>query len=197
MKFNLMRYSSAIIGVIFMVNLFGCSDIKFEKYSSKDPLLNASMDYISDWKYEESRGSYNSYVQVIFLPFKKRKMSPHAIIVLTEKDSSKMEFSPLNLDNVVNDFLDRRMQFKEAKVLAKSKIRLLNAEATLIELTYLSLENMLEVNSKLIPFKERVIIFEKDKKFYFLRYMNSLSEFDKFSEAFTHIIKTLRFKDNK
>jgi hypothetical protein len=180
-----------------MVNLFGCSGVKFEKYSSKDPLINISMDYISGWQYDETRGSYSSYAQVMFFPFKKGQKSPKTIMVVTVKDSSRMEFTPLTVEAAADDLLAKRMQFKEARVLSKSKMKLLNTEAIAIELSYLTLGNLLSVNSKLIPVKEKVIIFKKNNNFYFLRYENSAEEFDKYSSAFMHMVKTIKIKDNK
>jgi hypothetical protein len=88
-----------------MVNLFGCSGEKFAKYSSKDPQINISMDYIEGWKYDESRGSYNSYTQVIFYPFKKGAKSLKALIDLTIRDGSKMGLGSLTLDAAEKDIV--------------------------------------------------------------------------------------------
>ncbi len=177
-----------------MVNLFGCSAVKFEKYSSKDPLINISLDYISGWQSDETRGAYNSYAQVMFFPFKKGQKSPKAVIDLTVKDSSKVEFAPLTIEAAADDLLAKRSQFKDAKVLSKSKIAILNTEAAVIEVSYLTLENLLKVDSGLIPVREKIIIFQKDKNFYFLRYKNSAGEFGKYNKAFGHIIKSIEFK---
>lgn len=180
-----------------MVNFFGCSGVKFEKYSSKDPLINITMDYISGWQNDEVRGSYNSYAQVMFFPFKKGEKGPRTIITVTVRDISKVEFNPLTAEAAVGDLLAKRMQFKKSRVLSKSKMKLLNTEAIAIELSYLTLENLLSVNSKLIPVKEKVIIFKKNNNFYFLRYENSAEGFDKYSSAFMHMVKTIKIKDNK
>jgi len=180
-----------------MVNLFGCSGVKFEKYSSKDPLINISMDYIKGWQYSETRGSYGSYAQVMFFQFKKGEKGSRVIMEVTVKDSSKIQLAPLTLQKVVDDLLAKRMMFKDAKVLSKSNMSLLNTDAIMIELSYLTLENLLSVNSKLIPVKEKVIIFKKNNNFYFLRYENSAEEFDKYSSAFMHMVKTIKIKDNK
>lgn len=194
---KLKRYPCLIAGAILMVNLFGCSGVEFEKYDSKDLLINLSMDYISGWQYDETRGSYNSYAQVMFFPFKEGKKSPRIIISATVKDSSKVGFSPLTMEAAVEDLLVKRMQFKDAKVLSKTKTKLLNTEAMVIELSYLTLENLLNINSKLIPVKEKIIIFKKGNNFYFLRYENSAEEFDKYNSAFTHIVGTIKIKDNR
>ena len=38
----------------------------YHKYSSKDPELSITMDYVAGWHYSEYRASYANYVQVIF-----------------------------------------------------------------------------------------------------------------------------------
>lgn len=197
MKVKLKRCLGLITGAIIMVNLFGFSDEKFEKYSSKDPLINISMDYISGWQYDETRGSYNSYAQVMFFPFKRGEKSPKVIMAVTVRDSSKVEFVPPTVEAVEVDLIAKRMKFKEAKVLLRSKQEILNTEAVVIELSYLTSENLLNINSKLIPVKEKAIIFKKKNNFYFLRYECPTEEFDKYSSAFEHIVRTIRIKENK
>ena len=88
-------------------------------------------------------------------------------MVITVKDSSKVGVTPLNVEAVVNDLLAKRMQFKDAKILSRSKMKLLDSEAEVIELTCLTLENLLSIKSKLIPVKEKIIVFQKDKNFIF------------------------------
>lgn len=197
MKLKLKRYFCLITGAIIMTNLFGYGDEKFEKYSSKDPLINISMDYISGWQYDETRGSYNSYAQVMFFPFKKGEKSPKVIMAVTVKDSSKVGFNPPTVEAAEVDLIAKRMKFKEAKVLSRTKQEILNTEAIVIELSYLTLENLLNVNSKLISVQEKVIIFKKENNFYFLRYECPTEEFDKYSSAFEHIVRTIRIKENK
>lgn len=194
---KLEKYLCLIAGVILMVNLFGCSGVKFEKYTSKDPLINITIDYISGWQCNETRGSSNSYAQAMFFPFIKGQKSPRAIMVVTVKDSSKINLTPPTVEAAAEDLLTKRMQFKDAKVLSKSKMKILDTEAMVLDLSYLTLENLLNVDSKLTPVKEKVIIFKKNNNFYFLRYENSAEEFDKYNSAFAHIVNTIKIKDNK
>ncbi len=186
------RYVYLITGAILMANLSACSGVKFEKYCSKDPLINLCMDYIGGWQYDESRGSYNSYAQVMFFPFKKGEKSSKAVMVVTLKDSSRVGLTPLSVEAVVDDLLAKRMKFKDAKILSRSKVRLLDSEAEVIELTYLALEDLLSIKSKLIPAREKIIIFQKGNNFYFLRYKNSAAEFNKYAPAFKHIVETIK-----
>jgi hypothetical protein len=197
MAIKLERYLCLIAGAIIMMNNAGCSSVKFEKYSSKDPLINISAEYISGWEYDESRGANNSYAQVMFYQFNKGRKSQRAIMAVTLKDNPKTGLNPLSVEAAAEDLLAKRKQFKDMKVLKKEKARLLNTEAVVIELSYSLPENLLDIKSKFILTREKVIIFNKDNKFYFLRYLNSAEEFDKYDSAFTHIVKTVRIKDKK
>jgi hypothetical protein len=179
------------IGAIIMFNLFGCSGFKFNKYTSKDSRLNLSMDYIAGWQYRETRGSSDSYAQVTFYQFQKGKKSPRVIMEITVKDGKKMQTVPAELDSVADELLSRRMKFKDAQVLSKSTMNLLNTPAIVIELSYLTLENLLNVDSKLIPVREKIIIFKLGDNFYFLRYDSAKDEFERYNSAFMHMVKTL------
>ena len=192
MKFILKNNSCLTIGVIIMLNLSGCSGFEFNKYTSKDKQINLSMDYIKGWQYSETRGSYNSYAQVMFSQqFKKGQKSSRAIMAVTVKDSSKMQPVSPTLDILVGDLLVKRMQFKDAKVLSKTKMNLLNTDAVVIELSYLTLENLLNVSSKLVSVKEKIVIFKRGNNFYFLRYSNASEEFEKYNPAFMHMVESI------
>jgi len=195
MKVLIKQYFFLIAGVVLMGNLFGCSGIKFEKYSSKDEQLNVSMDYIAGWTYRESRGSNNSYTQVTFLP--KKRSNNWTLVSLVVKENSKVGVSPLNPEGAADDLLAKRMKFKDAKVLSRSKINMLGTEAAVIELSYLTLENLRERNKKFIPVQEEIIVLNRGDKFYFLRYMNSAKEFNKYKSAFIYIAGTMKIKSNK
>ena len=191
MELLLKKKPCLIIGVIIMLNIFGCSGFKFNKYISKDNRINLSMDYIAGWQYNETRGSHDSYAQTMFYQFKKGEKSSRAMMVVTVMDSSKMQLVSPTLDSVVGDLLAKRMKFKDAQVLSKSTTHILNTDAVVIELSYLTLENLLNVNSKLISVKEKDIILKLNNNFYFLRYDNSSEEFNKYSSAFMHMVKTI------
>lgn len=177
-----------------MMNTFGCSAIKFEKYSSKDPLINISMDYIAGWRYSETRGADTSYAQVLFFPFEEGKKSPRVLIDLTVKDISKIKLEAPTLKAAEDGLLAKRMKLKDAKILSISKNKVLDAEATVIELSYLMLENTLDVKSKLIPVKEKIIISKKNNNFYFLRYESPAQEFSKYDSAFMRIARSMKIK---
>lgn len=183
-----------IVGGIFMLNRYGSfNSLKYEKYSSKDQELNITMDYISGWSYKENRGPSGSYAQVLFIE-PKQEEGIKANIVLTVKSRSRVKFEPPTIETMAQDLTTKRLKLKDAKALSKSKMRLLNTEAKDIQLAYKTLDKLYSVDAKLIPARERIVIFKKDDKFYTLRYMNKEQEFKKFERAFSHCIKTLRIK---
>lgn len=164
--------------------------VKYEEYASKDAELNITMDYISGWRYSEHRGSYNSYAQVQFYGLAKKDLAPS--MVVTVEHSSKVKFEPLTVEGMADDLITKRMKLKDAKVLSMSKMTLLGSQAMDIALTYKTPDKLYATDARFIPFKERVVIFQKQDKFYTLRYMNPAKEFKKFDKAFYHCIKTLK-----
>ncbi len=173
-----------------MVNLLGCSGFKFEKYSGKDPELNVELEYVSGWQHAEDRGAHNSYVQAMFYPAGKVKPPQPlmAVIKIIPKDNSS------GLDNAVNDLVSRRLKFKDGKVLSRSKVKLLGVEAAAVEFSYQSLENILKVNSPLVFYKEKDILFKKDGNIYSLMYKHAADKYYEFSPAFDRLVKTLKLK---
>lgn len=184
-----------MIGVMVMVGYYGLAGgLKYEKYSSKDPELGITMDYISGWRHSEHRGSFDSYAHVLFYEPKREGKDYKAGMAVTAQKESKVEFRPLTIETAADDLLKKRMQFKEAKLLSRSKTKLLGEAAVDIRLAYRKLDKLYSVDAKLIPVKERVVIFKRGNKFYTLRYDNTEEEFKKLDSAFTHCIKSLRFK---
>ena len=93
-----------MIGVIYMFTHYGCSPaFNYEKYSSKDSKLNITLDYISGWLYSEHRGSHGSYAQVLFYEPTSEGKAFKAGIVITVKDSSKIEAGTFSLEAVADD----------------------------------------------------------------------------------------------
>jgi hypothetical protein len=194
-----MRFKTVciIIGVINMFNIFGCStspNLKYERYSSVDPEINISMDYISDWLYSEHRGSHSSYSQVLFYEKAAGDKPFKAGISVTVKNLSNLGVSPASIEAVAEDIYSKRMKFKDGKSLAKSSVKLTGEKAINLEFSYKTLDKLYDVNAKLLPIKERVIIFQKGSKFYIIRYENTAEDFSKFTKAFNHILKSIKFK---
>ncbi|MBU2101769.1 MAG: hypothetical protein ABH865_02140 [Candidatus Omnitrophota bacterium] len=194
MKTGLRRFFLVTVGAILMMNLFGCSNIKFEKYSSKDVLINLSMDYIAGWRHSETRGAYGSYAQVMFFPFEKGNESPRAIIDITVKESAKIKPPFRTVKDAADDIMRKRVQFKDTKLLSESTIKVLGNDATVIELSYLAPGSFVDVKAKSVPVKEKIIITKKGDNFYFVRYQNAAKEFDQYDAAFSHMVSTMKLK---
>lgn len=177
-----------------MFGLFGCGgNIKYEKYSSKNPELNFTIDYISGWSHREQIGSYKSFVQVGFYEPITKDKKLLAMMVVTVEDSSKLGFSPKTLDGMLSDIIRKRMMFDSAKVLSKTAKQVCGERAIDIELSYKALDSFEGLNAKIVPMKERAVIFKKKDKFYTIRYVDLSGDFDKYSKAFGHIVKSIKF----
>lgn len=181
-------------GGVFMTMCYGDSNnIVYEQYSSEDAELNISMDYVAGWKYRESRGPYGSSAQVQFIGKVKGKFAPSFVVMI--ELSSKVKFNPLTIQAMADDIIAKKMFFPEAKILSQDEIKVFGFPAIEILLMYSTPEELKSINAKFIPYQERIIVFQKDGKFYTLKYMNPQAEFEVFEEAFLHCIRTLTFKE--
>lgn len=191
-----MEYLLKTLLIVGMVAIAGCSQqgFKFERYSSKDADLDITLDYISGWKVNEQKGSFDSFSQVVFSEPIREDKTLLAIIVLTVKKESKVEFLPLTIDGAYADIINKRRSFKDTKVLSESKIKLLGQDAIEGELSYRAIDVAESLKAKLVLFKERVVVFKKNDKFYILRYENFAADFERFNPVFSQIIKTMKFK---
>jgi len=183
-----------MIGEFLMVDINGCSpSFKYDRYAGKNPALNFTIEYLSGWLHDEQTGAHNSFSQVVFVEPEGKDKIFKPMIVATVRDSSKIEIEPKTVANFAKDLLSKRMKFKECSVIYEKNTTICGEGAVDIELSYQTIDKLDSVDAKLVPFKERVIIFEKSGKFYILRYQGRAKDFDKYSGAFTHIVKSLEF----
>ena len=183
-----------IAGVFLMMNVCGCSDgFKYSRYSSKDPELNLTIDYISGWHCIEHRGEKNENANVLFFEDKAGDIFK-AKVSLNAGDISKSRISPPTIEAIADNISASMLKFEGSKALSRSKIRLLGTKAVDLQFSYKALDRIYSVNPKLIPVKARMIIFERGDKFYTVRYENREKDFENLSKAFNHMIRTLRFK---
>ena len=184
-----------IIGAIAMFNLFGCSsNVKYEKYSSKDPEINIAMDYISGWLYSEHRGSYNSYAQVLFYEKGDKRKVFKAGISINVKDESKVETKPATVETIADDLKSKRMKFKDSTLVSKGNSNISGEKTIVMDFSYKTLDKLYDVTAKLIPVKEKVVIFKKGSKFYTIRYENTAEDFKRFEKAFSRMLNSIIFK---
>lgn len=188
-------YAYIIIGAISMFNLFGCSsNMKYEKYSSKDPEINIAMDYISGWLYSEHRGSYNSYAQVLFYEKGDEKKVFKAGISVNVKDESKVETKPVTIQTMADDLKSKRMKFKDSMLVSSGNSNISGENAIVMNFSYKTLDKFYDVTAKLIPVREKVVIFKKGSKFYTIRYENTAEDFKRFEKAFSRMLSSIKFK---
>jgi hypothetical protein len=86
------------------------------------------------------------------------------------------------------------MLFNSTRILSKTRDNICGEEAVDITFSYRALADFENIKAKLVPMTERVVMFRRGEKFYTLRYADLSESFDKYSKAFNHIIKSVRFK---
>lgn len=186
-----------LLGVAYMVTCNGCSGaVKYKKYSSTDPELNITMDYISGWHYRETRGSNNSYADVFFgEPRNKGEEKVFkAFIAVTSVGAPKTAAPSAALEALADGLSDGKLKFKDGKLLNRRRIKIPAGEAIELSFSYKALNKIYSVDSKLIPFEEKVIILIKGGRSYTIRYENKEDDFSRFDKDFDHIVKSIRFK---
>ena len=188
------KLSRFFIAGVCMVTLSGCaSRFDYERYSSKDPQLGLSMDYVKGWFYKEHRGAAGSYAGVVFYE-NEGKDVVKALIGLTVRRSPADEPETQTLDDFAEDFISNSRSFKDMRLLSMSKTKLLGLRAVRMELSYKMPDKIYAPKANLVPARESVVIFEKDNKFYTVRYQNAAGKFKKYNGAFNHIIRSIEFK---
>lgn len=189
------NYTLIIIGAIAMFNLCGCfSNLKYEKYSSKDPEINITMDYISGWLYSEHRGAYNSYAQVLFYEKADKDKVSKAGVSVNARNATKVEVDPATIESMADDIKSKRMKLEDFSMISRSDANILQEKAIVMEFEYKTLDKIYDVDAKPISVKEKIIIFKKVDKFYTIRYENTKEDFDKLNKAFSHMVRSIRFK---
>jgi hypothetical protein len=111
-------------GVGMMTWAQGCSSQPdYKKYSSKDSELNVEMDHSVGWDFNETRGAYGSYAQVIFLEPAKKDKPLRATMVFVTQRSAKVEFQPATLEGFVEDLRKQGQSLKRQDLWAGPKTR--------------------------------------------------------------------------
>jgi hypothetical protein len=183
-------------GVFLMLNSYGFSEnIQYEKYTSPDHRINLSLDYVLGWGHAEQRGALESFWQIVFFPPRGKNSLPQPAITLTVEKNS--ESNLLDLNSFAQNLLNKRMKFKNMQVLTNSKINLGGLEAKDITVSYDRLKEIYSIKAQFITIEERLVIFQRDSRFYTLRYENEKSNFNNFAESFSYILGTLNFNSTK
>lgn len=186
-----------LLGAAYMVTCNGCSGAgKYKKYSSADPELNITMDYISGWLYRETRGSNNSYADVFFgEPRNKWEEKVFkAFISVTSVEIPRGGAPSATLETLANGLSDNKLKYKDGKLLNRARIKIPAGEAIELSFSYKALNKIYSIDSKLIPVGEKVVILINGGRFYTIRYENKEDDFNRFDKDFDHIVKSIRFK---
>jgi len=183
------------MGAILMAGLSGCADnFKYERFTSRNPNFKLTTDYVSGWEPVMQAGSWGSFLQAVFYEPEIIGKVSKAYMAFTQRDSDKVDFSPVTLQGLEDDLLKKRSAHKDMVVVKRSKTMLSGAAAVNLELTYRALVNELST-TPIMPVRERIVILKKGDKFYTLRYMNLTDDFAEFDPAFHHCIKSIKFKN--
>ena len=173
-----------------MAGVLGCgSPFQYEKYVSRDTLLNVTMDKLVDWTFRETRGADTSYIQVSFLP---PASTMRTGISLTLKDAAHLGTKD-DLEAVVADLLKKRGAFSAFKLEEKQQGSLLGEPAVVLRMTYKAIMDLKQA-APLIPQGEKIMVARVKGLFYFFRYQNVLENYAQLEPAFDHMAKSMCFK---
>ncbi len=196
-ELNIKSIIILLMGVVLMSNLIGCGgNFKYERYTSKDPELNLTMDYISGWSTSEKNYMrQHNFVKVSFMEPKREGKIYTAMITVTVRDVSRLGFQPPTLDGFVDDRLLKLRDFQDNTLVSKSRTRVLGVEARDIEMAYKAPDRIYNKDAKIISVKERDIALIRDSKLYVFKYDNVAEDFSKFEKAFYHCVRSVKLKD--
>jgi hypothetical protein len=82
-------------------------------------------------------------------------------------------------------------------LLSKAKVRLPAGEAMDLAFSFKSPDKLYSVKAKLMSAKERIVVLKNGDWFYAVRYQNWEEVFDKYDKEFTHMVRSIRFKEKK
>jgi hypothetical protein len=181
-----------LIGALIMLNIFRSLGIRYKHYVSQNPALNIHCDYVAGWTINENNYPNDNFAQVQFSEPKNKTKATNAYIVITAKDASRLNLKPLNVEAAVEELLEKRNKLADSRLLSKTKRAILENEAVELTFSYKSLDRLYSVDAKFVPVKEKVVIFAKGGKFYFLRYENESGDFPRLEKAFYRCLNSLK-----
>lgn len=196
MRFNVKIILMIVIaaGGIFMSKSKGdCGGPGYKEYSSEDAEINIMMDYVSDWRYQETRGSKGSYAQVQFYGVVTEGFAPSIIVTVVRSD--KATFAPLTIEGLADDLVAKRARFEDTLVVSRSETKVAGLPAIDMTLTYKQPDQLRSLKFNMVAFRERAVVLQKGDRFYTLRYVNPGQAFEEFEQDFLHCIGTLTIKE--
>jgi len=190
---------TALVSGVLMVSLVSCSSngFKYEKYTAKDPMLGLKVEYIKGWMHGESRGSNNSYAEVFFgEPAKDKSTSFKPFMNILVRDIALLGAGSKDLDGIADIIISKNIKIHRASEvsLPRARIKLPAGEAVDSSFEFETLDKIYSVGNSKIKVIEREVVLLKDSKAYILSYRNRQEDFSKYSKAFDHFIRSLRFE---
>jgi hypothetical protein len=168
------------------------SPAPYQTYSSThDPKI--TMDYMTNWKTQETQGTNGSYVQIQFIGPPSHGFAPTMILTIEPED--KVAFDSKTVDQAANVFVQRRLYLPKAQVASSGPMLVQELPAVYFVLTYQKPDRLGKTDAKMIAFKERAVIFKKGNKFYTLRYVHQEPLFTDFEEDFNHVLASLKINE--
>jgi hypothetical protein len=197
-----MRHISIIIAIIMgamiMFMSCGCSNNRqYAKYESKSPAFDITFEYVAGWDHAEQKGSRGSFIQAALYEPAADAKKIRANMVVTIEPAAKVQIDPGTIAVYAQDFIGRRMHFKDAKAISKKTAKCAGQPAIELVLEYKVLDNPESLNAVYVPVKERVVVFKKNDAFYIFRYAHDTKKFNTFAKAFEHMLATIQFKAGK
>lgn len=176
-----------------MLNNCGCAgNFQYAFYSGKSTGMQISLEYISGWKFQESRGARGSSVQVMFIenrPGEEMK----AFISASAAPLSGTAAQAFTLQSAADDLVKRRSRLKGFSVISRSAGMLAGSETRELVMAYQGLNKLYRTDAVWVPVKERVVLCRKGDTVYFFTYQNAECRFDAFNTAFSHVLATVVF----
>jgi hypothetical protein len=183
-----------IIGASGMVNNCGCSgSFQYALYSSKAAGLHVSLEYISGWKVQETRGERGSYSHVIFIENSTGE-EMKAFMTVTATLFAGNDAQAFDLPAAAEDIVKKRSQFKGFSVISRSAGTLEGLVTQELVLAYQGLNKLYRTDAVFVPIKERVVLCRKGDMLYSFTYQSAERRFDAFNKAFNHLLTTVVFK---
>jgi len=191
-------FLAVVSGAVMIGLLSGCSGgFKYDKYATKDPMLGLRVEYLKGWLHGDSRGTMESYAEVFFgEPSKDKSASFKPFMSIVVRDISSVGISTKDLSGIADAVISDNIKIHRASEIPGSRAAIKLPAGKAIESTFNfdTFDRIYTVGNKKIKVTEKQIVLLKGFKVYVLSYRNKQEDFDKYSKAFRHFVKSVRFK---
>jgi hypothetical protein len=191
-------FLAIVSGAVMIGLLSGCSGgFKYDKYVTKDPMLGLRVEYLKGWLHGESRGSKESYAEVFFgEPPKDKSASFKPFMSIVARNASSVGIAKKDLSGVADAVISDNIKIHRASEIPGSKTAIKLPAGDAIESTFNfdTFDRIYTVGNKKIKVTEKQVVLLKGSKVYILSYRNKQEDFDKYSKAFRHFVKSVRFQ---